>query len=86
MLGFARDGFPIFGPPESTTKLDECNGHYVNGSYRYHIRRLEDVNMSADYCRAVGHHANRWNWFLGCYKGTLQTFARAHRLTAKGSA
>jgi len=30
LLGFARDGFPIFGPPESTTKLDECNGHYVN--------------------------------------------------------
>lgn len=40
-LGVALDGYPIYGPMDSTGKnwttadLDECHGHYYNGRYMY---------------------------------------------------
>ena len=48
LVGFAADGFPIYGPlpAESPDTLDECNGRLVDGRYRYHMRRLEDVDLS----------------------------------------
>ena len=47
LIGFMLDGFPIYGPQETTgmapTGLDSCNGHthatleYPNGIYHYHV-------------------------------------------------
>jgi len=45
ILGVAVDGFPIYGPFDSTgteltpADLDECNGITVNGEYRYIVTR-----------------------------------------------
>jgi hypothetical protein len=40
IIGYALDGFPIFGPFDSTGALhiglDSCNGKIVNGSYAYY--------------------------------------------------
>jgi hypothetical protein len=50
ILGFLRDGFPIYGEQGASgalvtaTDLDECNGHfgstpeYPNGIYHYHLK------------------------------------------------
>ena len=42
LLGWALDGFPIYGPFEigssNLDSLDNCNGRDVNGSYQYHVR------------------------------------------------
>jgi hypothetical protein len=62
-LGFARDGFPIYGPrnPDgSGLDLDECNGEthatpeYPDGIYHYHITQVVP-------------------YILGCYRGTPGT-------------
>lgn len=37
LLGWALDGFPIYGPDESL-QLDKCNGRTVNGKYQYHVK------------------------------------------------
>jgi hypothetical protein len=47
LIGFMLDGFPIYGPQETTATapsgLDSCNGHshatveYPNGIYHYHV-------------------------------------------------
>jgi hypothetical protein len=47
LIGFILDGYPIYGPQETTglapTALDACNGHthatveYPNGIYHYHV-------------------------------------------------
>ncbi len=47
LIGFILDGYPIYGPQETTgaapTGLDACNGHthatveYPNGVYHYHV-------------------------------------------------
>ncbi|XP_013402254.1 uncharacterized protein LOC106167905 [Lingula anatina] len=56
-IGFALDGFPIYGAMASDLKrevtaddLDECHGREVNGKYRYHVTK-------------------EWPYFLGCFKG-----------------
>lgn len=38
LLGYALDGFPIYGPLSDVSALDECNGLTLNGSYQYHVR------------------------------------------------
>ena len=36
LLGYALDGFPIYGPYSGT--LDACNGRVVNNNYQYHVK------------------------------------------------
>ncbi len=59
-LGFALDGFPIYGPrnnDDSALALDECNGEthatgeYPEGIYHYHITQVVP-------------------YILGCFRGT----------------
>jgi hypothetical protein len=38
LLGYALDGFPIYGPVSDVSVLDGCNGRTVNGQYQYHVR------------------------------------------------
>ncbi|MAZ56707.1 hypothetical protein CL653_02870 [bacterium] len=38
LVGYARDGFPIYGMAEDTQELDSCGGHYVDFSYRYQLQ------------------------------------------------
>eukprot|EP01050_Picozoa_sp_SAG11_P007206 SAG11_NODE_591_length_8314_cov_3.988314_2_plen_2490_part_01 len=47
-VGYALDGFKIYGPLPGTfaevdAQLDECNGRTVDGVYRYHTRTREQV-------------------------------------------
>ena len=59
LIGFAFDGFPIYGPdgangiPIPQNSLDSCNGHYDPevGSYVYVA-------------------TNSFPYYLGCYSGT----------------
>jgi YHYH protein len=61
LIGFILDGFPIYGPLETTgaapTGLDACNGHthatieYPNGIYHYHV-------------------VSSPPYLVGCFKGT----------------
>jgi hypothetical protein len=37
-LGYALDGFPIYGPLSDDSVLDACNGQTVDGQYQYHVR------------------------------------------------
>lgn len=37
LLGYALDGFPIYGPLSDASGLDGCNGQTVNGQYQYHV-------------------------------------------------
>jgi len=65
-LGFAMDGFPIYGPrnaDNSALELDECNGEshatseYPDGIYHYHITQVEP-------------------YVLGCLRGTPGTVSQ----------
>ena len=69
-VGFALDGFPIFGAVEDASVLDECNGRVVNGNYQYHVRSLDQVDGDGDYCNGDS-PAIQWNYVLGCYHGAL---------------
>jgi len=71
LVGYALDGFPIFGPGSNrfTEQLDECNGRFVQGSYRYHLRKKSQVDFDhTPYCTGA---ANNWNLVLGCYHGSV---------------
>ena len=64
LIGFMLDGFPIYGPQETTgsapSGLDSCNGHthatveYPNGIYHYHVVSTPP-------------------YLAGCFKGTPGT-------------
>lgn len=67
VVGYAFDGYPIFGPWESdtdyahestTNPLDDCHGHYdaVRG-YHYHTSLPYDED------------SNGFPWVMGCYSG-----------------
>ena len=65
-LGFAMDGFPIYGPQNedgSALSLDECNGEthatseYPEGIYHYHVTTVEP-------------------YIVGCFKGTPGTVSQ----------
>ncbi|KAK1934989.1 hypothetical protein P3T76_010755 [Phytophthora citrophthora] len=60
LVGFAFDGFPLYGPYAETgqvpTDLDACNGRIGDdGTYRYHVT----INTAP--------------YLLGCFKGTPST-------------
>jgi len=72
-LGYAMDGFPIYGPldDDDVDQLDSCNGLLSSdGSYRYHVRTLNQVDEDADYCNGDSPITN-WNYVLGCYSGDI---------------
>mmetsp|Transcript_16508 Transcript_16508/g.37930 ORF Transcript_16508/g.37930 Transcript_16508/m.37930 type:complete len:243 (+) Transcript_16508:909-1637(+) len=70
ILGYAMDGFPIYGPLVDDTLLDACNGiTNDDGSYQYHVRTFEQVDETLEYCNGNS-PATNWNYILGCYKGT----------------
>ena len=70
MLGYAMDGFPIYGAVDDTSLLDECNGKFADdGSYRYHVRTKEQVDGEADFCSDFAHI--NWRYFVGCYHGDV---------------
>eukprot|EP00751_Fragilariopsis_kerguelensis_P003942 CAMPEP_0170812694 /NCGR_PEP_ID=MMETSP0733-20121128/36223_1 /TAXON_ID=186038 /ORGANISM="Fragilariopsis kerguelensis, Strain L26-C5" /LENGTH=275 /DNA_ID=CAMNT_0011169525 /DNA_START=35 /DNA_END=862 /DNA_ORIENTATION=- len=74
LLGYAMDGFPIYGPLSDNRldRLDACNGlTNRHGSYEYHVRTLDQVDEFADYCNGDSPETN-WNYILGCYSGSVE--------------
>jgi len=75
-LGYAMDGFKIYGPLDDsdTWKLDECNGlALMDGSYRYHVRTIEQVDQSLEYCNEGNSPVTNWNYIIGCYAGDIDS-------------
>jgi len=71
LLGYAMDGFPIYGHLEDDSVLDPCNGVTSEDStYQYHVRTLEQVDGSLEYCNNNSPETN-WNYVLGCYAGSV---------------
>lgn len=76
-LGYAMDGFAIYGPLSDleVQSLDECNGLLsLDGSYRYHVRTLDQVDNTTEYCRSgynSGDPLINWKYILGCYAGNI---------------
>jgi len=72
LLGYAMDGFPIYGPLEDdeVVQLDACNGRTVDGVYQYHVRSFEQVDENGEYCNGESVETN-WNYILGCYSGSV---------------
>jgi hypothetical protein len=73
LLGFALDGFPIYGPQENgrnvlDSELDTCRGHvstttHFGDSYHYHVKAYELIEANtAD------------SYIIGCYSGTKGSF------------
>ena len=71
LLGYAMDGFPIYGPLDDDSQLDDCNGIGDGVNYRYHVRSYDQVDQSRDYCNASELERNNWNYILGCYAGSI---------------
>ena len=72
LLGYAMDGFPIYGPldDDDVGDLDACNGITVDGNYQYHVRTLDQVDQDLEYCNGDSPETN-WNYILGCYSGSV---------------
>lgn len=71
LIGYAMDGFPIYGPIDDTSLLDECNGiGDTSETYRYHVRTKSEVDASLEYCDGTSPAVN-WKYTLGCYHGDL---------------
>lgn len=73
ILGYAMDGFPIYGPLEDDelVQLDACNGRIVDSVYQYHVRSFEQVDENGEYCNGESVETN-WNYILGCYSGSVE--------------
>jgi len=70
LIGYALDGFPIYGPVEDTSTLDLCNGIGETAEdYRYHVRTYDQVDEYADYCDPDNTGVIQWNYIIGCYRG-----------------
>lgn len=69
-LGYAMDGFPLYGAVKDLTTLDGCNGRMVNGKYQYHIRTKEQVNGKGPMCNGTS-PAILWNYIFGCFHGDV---------------
>ena len=83
LLGYAIDGFAIYGPlsgskDEVDDMLDKCNGRALpDGSYRYHVRTLLQVDENLPYQDNSKDPRNpmmepvhtNWNYVLGCFSG-----------------
>jgi hypothetical protein len=67
LVGYAFDGFPIYGPVADVSTLDECN---MDAQNRYHVRTLEQVDGDASYCSGTSAAIN-WDYTVGCYWGDL---------------
>jgi hypothetical protein len=81
LLGYAMDGFPIYGPLADASVLDECNGFGATASeYKYHVRTLPQVDEALGYCDGTSPAIN-WAYVLGCYKGTMTKSAVADSTT-----
>lgn len=65
-IGFAMDGFPLYGPTNAT--VDGCNGRTVDGRYQYHVRRIDQVDGTGSYCDGTS-PAIKWNYIVGCFHG-----------------
>ena len=76
LLGFAMDGFPLYGPVADDSILDECNGRFLDAndpsSYRYHTRHAGQIDSSLTYCQSGSSPVNNWRYILGCYKGNAE--------------
>ena len=72
LLGYAMDGFPIYGPLDDDSVLDACNGMLVDGNYQYHVRTFEQVDETLEYCNGDSPETN-WNYILGCYAGSVDS-------------
>lgn len=83
LLGYALDGFPLYGPLDNDNDLDLCNGRFVNGNYRYHVRTLEQVDESLEYCDPNGGNNTRLNYILGCYHGDTSRTVMVDNPTAE---
>ena len=71
LLGYAMDGFPIYGPLDDASVLDDCNGiGDTSETYRYHVRTKAEVDESLDYCDGTSPAIN-CKYTLGCYQGDL---------------
>ena len=46
LIGYALDGFPIYGPRLDDTTLDECGGLLSPTGYQYHVRNNEDFVLA----------------------------------------
>ena len=56
--------------------LDACNGRWVGGAYRYHLRRWEEMDTSRPYCAGTQGNASggvNWRWLPGCLHGDAST-------------
>jgi hypothetical protein len=80
ILSYALDGFPIMGPLDDASGLDECNGRAVDGEYRYHVRSLDQVEDLLPYCNGNSEVVN-WGYSVSCFKGNLtQTVVDSYRV------
>lgn len=70
LVGYALDGFPIYGVLDDDTTLDACNGRWLADNYQYHIVRPEVVDGEGDYCNGSSPAIN-WRYTLGCYHGSV---------------
>jgi len=80
-MGWAMDGFEIYGPLSdeevNSGALDECNGKIGDdGNYRYHVRKITQVDGVAEYCVSGYNNAENdpritWKYILGCYSGDI---------------
>ena len=77
LLGFAMDGFPIYGPLSDSdvdNELDECNFHKADQN-RYHVRTAGQVDHTLDYCRGNFEAATNWNYIAGCFRGDVDSLS-----------
>jgi len=54
--------------------LDECNGiNVTDGRYQYHVRKLDQVDGTSDYCDDEDNNSVviNWDYILGCYSGDV---------------
>ena len=78
-LGYSLDGFEMYGPltDEDALDLDDCNGWLSDdGTYRYHVKSLAQVDDSLPYCRSGYNNTEEdplinWAYVLGCYSGDI---------------
>lgn len=75
LVGWALDGFPIYGAiagskDDADAVLDDCNGRDFDDSfgYRYHVRTRDQVDeTTAD--NDGPNNTDNWKYVLGCYRG-----------------
>lgn len=54
LLGYALDGFPIYGPATPQTPLDACGGTDTGAGYQYHIRADENFVLGCFAAQPAG--------------------------------